>query len=145
MALHVAPVKKEPTRAVDAVEVRTGGGIVGDRYEGTRHRHVSVQSADDLAAAAADLGVPVDPGSTRRNVTISHGPVPTTPGERLRVGEVELEVVRVAAPCPVMDTSVAPGARTALRRRGGTVFRVLRGGRIEVGDRVQALGPPSSH
>lgn len=44
--------------------------IVGDRYHGTRH--MTVQSAERLAEAAAELGVPVLPQCTRRNVTVSH-------------------------------------------------------------------------
>ena len=139
VALHVAPARKAAVVEVDVLEVEAGAGIVGDRYHGTRHRHVSVQSATALAAAAADLGTPVDAGATRRNITVSHGGVPTEPGTRLRVGPVLLEVVRVAAPCAVMDTSVGPGARTALRRRGGSIFRVLEGGSVRVGDRVRVV------
>ena len=134
VALHVAPARKAGTHPVEAIEVEAGAGIVGDRYHGTRHRHVSVQSATALAEAASDLGAPVDAGSTRRNVTLSHGDVPTEPGARLSVGPVLLEVVRVAAPCAVMDVSVGPGARTALRRRGGSICRVLEGGTVHVGD-----------
>lgn len=133
-SLHLAPERHAPMVAVDEVEARAGEGLVGDRYFGTRHRHVSVQSATDLAAAAGDLGAPVTDDATRRNVTLSHGAVPPEPGARLRIGEALLEVVRVAAPCPVMDVSVGPGARRALRRRGGSVLRVLEGGTIRVGD-----------
>jgi MOSC domain-containing protein YiiM len=123
-------------KSVGEVVVETGRGIVGDRYHGTRHRHVTVQSADGLALAAADLGVPVLPEGTRRNVTISHGDVPTAPGSRIRLGEVELEVVRVAAPCRILDDEIAPGAAAALRRRAGSVCRVIGGGTLRVGDPV---------
>jgi len=146
VALAVAAERGGEVRAVEQVEVEAGAGIVGDRYHGSRHRHVSLQSATDLAAAADDLGVAVPPTSTRRNVTVDAGPVPTTPGTRLLVGEGEaavlLEVVRVAAPCPVMDRSVAPGARTALRRRGGAVLRALSSGTVRVGDPVALVPEP---
>ncbi|MCW2819077.1 MAG: sulfurase [Marmoricola sp.] len=145
VALHVAPARRAGTEQVDAVEVEAGAGIVGDRYHGTRHRHVSVQSATALADAAADLGAPVEPGATRRNVTLSHGEVPTEPGARLRIGPVLLEVVRIAAPCAVLDVSVGPGARAALRRRGGSICRVLEGGPLRVGDAavLPDLRPPA--
>ncbi len=55
----------------------TGKGLVGDRYHGTGHRHVSVQSATELAEAAVELGAPIEAAGTRRNVTISHGRVPS--------------------------------------------------------------------
>ncbi|MEO5852804.1 MAG: MOSC domain-containing protein [Nocardioides sp.] len=135
-ALHTAPATRLPMRSVDRVEAEAGKGLVGDRYHGTRHRHVTVQSATSLAEAAAAFGAPVPAGLTRRNVTISDGEVPTTPGTRLRVGGALLEVVRVAAPCKLLDDTIGAGAQGALRRRGGTVFRVLESGPIAVGDEV---------
>lgn len=129
-------------KSVTSVEVEAGKGLVGDRYYGTRHRHVTVQSQTDLDAAAVVLGTPVDPAGTRRNVTISHGEVPTAPGSRIRIGDVELEVVRRAAPCKLLDDSIGPGARDALVRRAGSVFRALTSSSISVGDRVD-LTPPA--
>ena len=139
-SIHLAPGTRLPTRAVEQVEAEEGRGLVGDRYHGTRHRHVTVQAQPDLDAAAADLGAPVPAGSTRRNVTVSLGPVPTKPGTRMRVGDTLLEVVRLAAPCRLMDDYVAPGAMRALHARGGAVFRILESGTIRVGDVVEVLG-----
>ncbi|MGO4597024.1 MOSC domain-containing protein [Terrabacter sp. 2RAF25] len=136
VGLHVAKARRLPTRSVESVEAEAGVGLVGDRYHGSRHRHVTVQSAADLAAAAADLGRPVDPGLTRRNITISGGTIPTKPGTRITIGDVELEVVRVAAPCRLLDDNLGPGAARALHARGGTVFRLLSSGHIHLGDEV---------
>jgi MOSC domain-containing protein YiiM len=133
VAIHVAPGSRLPMKSVDRVVAEAGRGLVGDRYHGTRHRHVSVQSAASLAEAAEAFGSPIEPAGTRRNLTISHGEVPRTPGERLRIGEVLLEVVRVAAPCKLLDDTLGRGAQEALRRRGGSIFRVLEGGEITVG------------
>ena len=138
-AIHVAPGRRIPTRSVDSVEAESGVGLVGDRYHGSRHRHVTVQALDDLATAAEVLGRPVDPGLTRRTITLTTGPIPTRPGERMRIAGVELEVVRIAAPCRLLDDWLGPGAMQALRSpRGGTVFRLLSSGTIRVGDAVAA-------
>lgn len=135
-ALHVAPTRHAPMEARDELVVEEGAGIVGDRFHGTRHRHVTVQSADDLSEAAVRRGAPVPPSSTRRNVTVD-GPVPREPGARLQIGDVLLEVVRVAAPCRIMETSIGPGGQEALRHRGGSVFRALSSGTIRLGDAVR--------
>ena len=135
-ALHVAKATRLPMRSVESVEVEAGRGIVGDRYHGTKHRHVTVQSQDALDEATAHHGSAVAPGLTRRNVTVSDGVVPREPGARIRIGEVLLEVVRVAAPCKLLDDTIGPGAQEALRRRAGSVFRVLESGTIAVGDPV---------
>lgn len=138
-AIHVAPGRRLPTKSVDSVEAEAGTGLVGDRYHGAKHRHVTVQALDDLAAAAEVLGRPIDPGLTRRNVTVTQGPLPTRPGERLRIGDVELEVVRIAAPCRLLDDWLGARAMQAMKSpRGGTVFRLLSSGTIRVGDEVTA-------
>lgn len=136
IALHISPARGIDMRAVDRVVAETGHGIAGDRYCNSRHRHITVQAIEDLDAAAADLGAPVPPGSTRRNITTRGVAIPNRPGDRLTVGALELEVVRIAAPCKLLDDWIAPGARTALRRRGGSVVRVLNGGVVEIGDPV---------
>lgn len=141
VAIHLAKARRLPTRAVEEACAATGHGFTGDRYEDARHRHLTVQSLDDLRAAAEAWGAPIDPATTRRNVTLSHGTVPTRPGARMRLGELEVEVVRVAAPCRIMEDTVGPGAHVALRHRGGSVVRVLRGGTLRVGDRAEVVEP----
>jgi MOSC domain-containing protein YiiM len=96
-----------------------------------------VQSQQDLDAAAEIHGAPILPEMTRRNLTISHGPVPRDPGSLIRIGDVLLEVVRVAAPCKLLDDWIGAGAQEALRRRGGSCCRVLEGGPLAVGDPIR--------
>jgi MOSC domain-containing protein YiiM len=139
VAIHIAPARKVPTRPVSAVEAEAGKGLVGDRYHGAKHRHVTLQSRELLDRAAADLDHVVDSGATRRNLTVDAGDIPTRPGARLRIGDVELEVVRMAAPCRLLDDWIAPGAAAAMHNRGGSVCRVLTSGSIHVGDDVEVL------
>ncbi len=126
-------------RPVADVAAEAGKGLVGDRYHGTRHRHVTVQSKQALDLAATDLGYAFDCCATRRNVTVDAGDIPTRPGARIRISEVELEVVRVAAPWRLMDDGIGRGAATALRGRAGSVFGVLSTGTFTVGDPVELI------
>jgi MOSC domain-containing protein YiiM len=135
-ALHVAQGRRLPMRTVERVEVETARGIVGDRYHGSKHRQVSVQSQDALDEATELYGADVPAHLTRRNITVSDGVVPRQPGSLIRVGPVLLEVVRVAAPCKLLDDTIGPGAQHALRHRGGSICRVLEGGPVVVGDPV---------
>lgn len=138
--IHLAKGRRLPTRSVERATAETQTGIVGDRYHGTRHRHVSLQSRSQLDEAAESYGAPIASALTRRNLTLADGEVPTAPGTRITVGDgedaVELEVVRVAAPCKLLDDTIGPDAQHALRRRAGTICRVLAGGEIAVGDPV---------
>jgi MOSC domain-containing protein YiiM len=137
VAIHIAKARRLPTRAVESVVAEAGKGLVGDRYHGARHRHVTMQSQELLDLAAEELGYSFDAGATRRNVTVDKGEIPTKPGTRLWIGEVELEVVRVSAPCRLLDDWIGPGAAAVLRRRGGSVCRLLGSGMIRVGDAVE--------
>lgn len=141
VAIHTAKARRLPVRSVDSVVAEAGAGLVGDRYHGTRHRHVSIQSQEYLDRAAAALGREFDCGATRRNITVDAGEIPTKPGTRVTVGEVELEVVRVLAPCRLLDDDIGPGAAAALRGRAGSACRILRGGTIHVGDDVTVRAP----
>lgn len=136
VAIHIAPGRRIPMRSVESVDADAGMGLVGDRYHGTRHRHVTIQSQESLDAATAELGALVDAGATRRNLTVDTGDIPTRPGSRILIDGVELEVVRVAAPCRLLDDGIGPGAAAALRRRAGSVCRVLTSGTIRVGSAV---------
>ena len=133
-AIHVAKARRLPMVAVAAVRAEARKGLVGDRYHGSRTRHVTVQSLEELEEAARTHGRPIDPGRTRRNVTLSSGRLPRTPGHRLHIGEVELEVVRDAAPCKLLDDAFGRDVRLALARRAGVVCRVLSDGELRVGD-----------
>ena len=135
-AIYVSPARKIPMKSVQQVEAEAGKGLVGDRYHGTKHRHVSVQSLDDLAEAAEAFDAPIPADLTRRNITVTGFDIPTRPGERILIGDVELEVVRIAAPCKLLDDDIGSGAKTALRRRAGTIFRLLGSGTISVGDPI---------
>ena len=138
VAIHIAKARRLPTRAVDSVYAEAGKGLVGDRYHGARHRHVTIQSQELLDRAAEQLGHEFDAGATRRNITVDAGEIPTKPGTRLWIGDVELEVVRLAAPCRLLDDWIGPGAMAAMHRRGGSVCRLLSSGTIRVGDAVRA-------
>lgn len=136
-AIHIAPGYGKPVEPVDQVEVVEGKGLRSDRYFGTR-RQVTIVATGELDAAASELGLPgVPDGATRRNITVDLPALPRAHGSRLEIGEVVLEVWRDCAPCEVMETAVATGAREALKRRAGVSATVARGGRIRRGDPVR--------
>lgn len=137
VSIHVAKARRLPMVAVESVQAEAGKGLVGDRYHGSRVRHVTVQSIEELEEAASRHGRPIDPGRTRRNVTLSSGRVPRQPGHRLRIGAIELEVVRDAAPCKLLDDAFGRDVRLALAKRAGVVCRILSDGELRVGDRAE--------
>lgn len=136
VAIHTAPGRRIPVRSRGSVVAEAGKGLVGDRYHGTKYRHVTIQSRELLDLAAEELGRDIDSGAPRRNITVDAGDIPTKLGTPIRIGDVHLEVVRIMPPCRLLDDDIGPGAMEALRGRGGSVCRVVTSGTISVGDPV---------
>jgi MOSC domain-containing protein YiiM len=137
VAIYIAPATRLAMKSIDRVEVAAGAGLAGDRYENTRHRHVSVFSTGELAEASARFGTDIDPALTRRNVLVDGGLLPRTPGARMQLGALHIEVVRDAAPCKMLDMEIGDNARASMRRRAGVICRVLTGGTLQVGDMLR--------
>ena len=79
----------------------------------------------------------IAPGRARENITtrgIALGKLLL--GQRLRAGEVLLEVTKPCTPCHQMD-EIRQGLQEAIRGRRGLLCRVVESGRIGRGDRVE--------
>ena len=149
VGLQISLAARMEMRDVEHVEILEGHGITGDRYENARHRHVTVQSLEEIALAEAEHGDSIDPRDTRRNITIESGLLDRTPGARASFtgdegGVVVLEVVRDAAPCKLLEDAIGRGAKLAMHKRAGVVYRTISGGTIALGDVFTLHGKPTS-
>jgi MOSC domain-containing protein YiiM len=79
------------------------------------------------------------PGIIRENITtrgINVNGLET--GQRLQVGAAQLEVSMVCTPCDMLE-KIRPGLRRELRGRRGMLCRVVAGGLIREGDRIERI------
>jgi len=84
-----------------------------------------------------ELGIP--PGSVKENITTRGiGLGGLAEGQRLRAGEVLLEITVPCTPCGHMD-EIREGLKEALRGRRGVLCRVLQTGRIRRGDPIEVI------
>lgn len=144
VGLHIALASRMPMRELEHIEILDGHGITGDRYENARHRQVTVQSLEEIALAEEKVGRTLDAVLTRRNITVDAGLLSRTPGDRIRLGSdangwVELEVVRDAAPCKLLEDTLGRDAKLALSKKAGVVYRTISGGSIRLGDHVETV------
>ena len=100
---------------------------------------MTLVSAEELGQASEELGHPIPPGATRRNITIEGLTLHDRAGQRLALGEAVIQITRNAAPCELMETCVGTGARKALENRAGVRAVVEKGGTIRPGDPVRIL------
>lgn len=76
------------------------------------------------------------PGIIRENITTEGIAVKALKaGQRLRVGDVELEVSAACEPCELME-EIRPGLMAALAGRRGMMCRVVKGGMLRQGDEL---------
>jgi len=81
----------------------------------------------------------LEPGVVRENITTEGLAVNALPlGLRLRIGEAVLEVTSVCTPCDQME-KIRPGLRREVRGRRGMLCKVLEGGVVRVGDRIEKV------
>ena len=81
----------------------------------------------------------LEPGVVRENITTEGLAVNALPlGQRLRIGEAVLEVTSVCTPCDQME-KIRPGLRREVRGRRGMLCKVLEGGVVRVGDRIEKV------
>lgn len=137
----------------DAIELRGGLGIVGDRYFGQRAHvtsSVTIQGIESLEAIERELGLdhPLDPADTRRNIIVRGVPIDDMRGEVFSLdtgdGPVLFRAHRAANPCAWMDVALAPGAHRAMRRRGGMRCEPLTDGVLRLGPLVLRTSHPLS-
>jgi MOSC domain-containing protein YiiM len=71
---------------------------------------------------------------TTRGINVNGLPV----GQRLRVGEAQMEVSVICTPCDLLE-KIRPGLRRELRGRRGMLCRVVAGGMIRRGDNIERI------
>ena len=146
-AIYLRPGRGQPVlrpRECLAVE---GVGLEGDRTasgRGAGKRQVTLLQAEHLPVVAAFLRRDaIEAADLRRNLVISgvnllaaRSLFADQPVRLLLGPEVVLEVTGPCEPCSKMEDRLGPGAYNALRGHGGVTARVLRGGKMAIGDEV---------
>lgn len=139
LSVSLNPRRGIPKLPQPEIELLADHGVEGDRHAGSRSRQVSLLEQEVLDALVA-VGMPVGPGVLGENLLVQGLPFAhLAPGERLGAGaEVVLEVVEPRTPCKQL-TPVDPRLPEAIVGRAGILCRVLQGGRLRPGDRIERI------
>ncbi len=139
-------VPKLPVREAMVNEL----GVVGDGHNfpdihGGPERALCLYSLERILEFQAE-GHPIFPGSIGENVTfVGLDWERLEPGDQLALGEdVLIEITRYTTPCNSMEPSFLDGNYARLSQKANPGYsrvyaRVLRGGRLVVGQTVQVL------
>jgi len=137
------PRSRGDVEVIDHAAVGIGTGIAGDHRGAVRpgkagRRQVTIMAAEDWAATLADLGEPVNWEQRRVNLLSEGIDLPREPGSLLRIGGILIEITGPCDPCSRME-EIATGLKAALMPgwRGGRIAKVIEGGMIAIGDRIE--------
>jgi len=132
--LFRAPKRRERMEELQealAVENVGLGGCAHARPQGKRQVLLMDRETLDVFALAA--------GIVRENVTTEGLDVNgLTIGDRLQIGEVELQVSAVCDPCEQIE-ALRPGLQAAMQGRRGMLCKVARGGLLRRGDEIVVM------
>lgn len=130
--------KRSPVEELNEAEVSLDFGVDGDWRGKPGKRQVTLMTSASWQAACDEVGEDLSWTVRRANLLVDDLDLRESYGGQIRVGDVCLEVVEETKPCHRMDEQ-RPGLTEALRPdwRGGVCCRVVRAGRIRIGDTVE--------
>lgn len=148
-AIYLRPARGEDCIAVQQVEAIAQAGLKGDRASNTpsrnpqgSNRQVTLIQAEHLHVISALLGKPVEALMLRRNLVVSGINLLATKSlfkdqpMQLTIGEITLEITGACDPCSKMERLLGKGGYNAMRGHGGMTARIIKGGEIRVGDKL---------
>jgi MOSC domain-containing protein YiiM len=140
-SIAVSTKKGTRKRVVQSAQLVENHGIEGDAHAGDWHRQVSFLAAESIDTARR-RGLDVTFGDFAENVAttgIQWASVPV--GSRFRLGETaEVEITQIGKEC-VHKCAIYYKAGDCIMPREGVFARVVRGGTIHTGDRVEPIRP----
>jgi MOSC domain-containing protein YiiM len=137
-----------PMRRVPSARLLAGRGLEGDRYAlggGTwaqypdLEKQLTLIDAADVAAVAAEVGVPMTPGDTRRNLVTAGVDLPALVGRWFAVGDALLFGVKRCPPCTHLERLTGARLVKAMVHRGGINAAVFAGAPVAEGALVRPV------
>ena len=137
--IGIRPQKRGAIKNVEEVSISVRSGLEGDHYSGkSRKRQVTLIQAEHLSTVGSILKKEIDPALTRRNIVVSGINLLALKDKQFAIGEdVILEFTGLCHPCSRMETNLGPGGYNAMRGHGGITTKVIRAGKIKIGNKVE--------
>ena len=131
--LQLKPAEGAPMNVVSSVEAIANHGLRDDANAGRSKRQVLLIERELLD----EFQLPI--GDVRENITVQGIQLAgMVAGTRVRVGHARLEATLDCAPCQFIEDK-RPGLRAAMEGKRGTLFKVIEGGKINVGDVIEVV------
>jgi MOSC domain-containing protein YiiM len=132
--LFRAPKRREPMEELQEARALEDVGLEGCAHARPQgKRQILLMDRETLDVFE------LEPGIVRENVTTEGLDVNGLAiGQRLQIGDVELQVSAVCDPCEQIE-ALRPGLQAAMQGRRGMLCKVVRGGLLKRGDEIAVI------
>ncbi|GBF35143.1 MOSC domain protein [Desulfocucumis palustris] len=139
VAVCTSPRKGMRKKNVGEGILVTEHGLEGDAHTGTWHRQVSLLALESIQKMQK-MGLDVKPGDFAENITTEDMDLVSLPvGTKLRLGGQALgQVTQIGKECHTR-CAIYHQAGDCVMPKEGIFIRVLQGGPVKVGDRVEIV------
>jgi MOSC domain-containing protein YiiM len=146
IGIFIAQTKHAEQIAVDAVQLKAGKGIIGDRFFGFRQkqpgRNLTLIEWETIEEFNWTFGLTLPLNTTRRNLVTQGIQLNDLVGETFRIGQIECRGIELCEPCKVMSrhfpaTSLSQSdIIRAFTSKGGIRVEVLMDGVVRLEDEI---------
>jgi MOSC domain-containing protein YiiM len=140
--ISIRPEKGKPVQVLKQILAQVGGLLNDHSNRGNSEskRQVTLIQQEHLQAAASFLGKnEIDPALVRRNILVKGLNLNSLAGRKFAIGEAVLEMTGFCPPCQRMEENLGTGGYNAMRGHGGITCKVLKEGKITIGDKVSVI------
>ena len=142
VSVNISQQKGTPKHPVDEIAIDPVG-VVGDAHAGTRDRQVSLLSHERIQEFSKRKQREVSPGEFAENLTLGGIDLKQfAPLDRLRIGDVELEVTQIGKECH-SGCDIRKQVGDCVMPREGIFARVVNPGMARKSDVIEVCSPDS--
>ena len=143
VGIYLGTQRGENKTPCDSAELVADHGVQGDIHAGTHpQRNVSLFAQEVLQAIQSE-GFNLTPGELSANLFTEGLPLDSlAPGTQIRIGASVIEIVQQRKPCHSI-TRISNRLPKRLYGQCGQLARIIQGGKIELGDKIEILSTTS--
>jgi len=139
----IRPKRKADLVPFEEIIAVAGIGLEGDHYKsknGKRQVTLIQKEHLDVIGKFVKQDVSIEPFLLRRNLVISGINLLALHKRQIAIGEeVVLEITGYCHPCSRMEENLGHGGYNAMRGHGGMTAKIIKGGKLKIGDAVSFL------
>lgn len=140
VSVNVSEKRGEIKHNINETFIKENFGLETDAHSGDWHRQVSLLSLSSFDKMRAMGANGLEYGIFAENITVGGMDVATLPLQtQLKVGEAVLEVTQIGKECHNQGCAIKKQVGSCVMPVEGIFAKVLRSGRVKVGDRVEIL------